>query len=347
MKRKIIKSAIAVLIASSLVTAVWAQYHMESTMNRDGLTEVKEFILSLPEDKQTAIADLHEAHKTEMKALMDTYRDVEKTDIIKAKIETKMKELHAKHLAEVKVLLAWVEWAEAIIAKMEEKHQSMMSMSGSMDMMMSGTWNMDMQHMMHTGMWMMTWSWKMDMSHMMKGKMQEEDPFIKTLTEEKREDLKTLTDAHHADIKALMDTYKNVEITDAINDEMELKVKALHDSYVASLKTLLTWIEWAEAFIAKAEAKKPSDMMNHKWKMGEVKKRDNQKKVQAHKAKYDKKIGKTLSNLSDHKLHKLLSKLDQISEKIQNDASFTEEMKNDYLDKIEALRTIITAEVGN
>lgn len=245
MKRKIIKSAIAVLIASSIVTAVWAQYHMENTMNKNGLTEVKEFILSLPADKQDAMATLHETHRNEMKALLDSYKDVERTETIQTEMKAKMKELHAQHLSEVKALLVGVEWADEIIAKMEEKHETMINMSDKMDMM-SGSWNMDMSIMKH----------KMNM------------------------------EAHKG-------------------------------------------------------------MMMNKGEMGDMKKRDNAKKVMAHKAKYDKKIGKTLAKVTDDTLSKLLTKLDTISKKIQNDTSFTDTMKNDYLDKIEALRDIITAEIGN
>lgn len=341
MKRKIIKSAVAVLIASSIVTAVWAQYQMENTMNKDGLTEVKEFILSLPVEKQEALTTLHETHRNEMKTLIDSYKDIEKTDAIQAEIEAKMKELHTKQLSEVKALLVWVEWADAIIAKMEEKHETMWDMKGKMMMMWE---NMNMMSM--SGSWM-------DM-HMMKWKMSWDDAFIKTLSEEVQASLKTLKDTHHADIKTLLDSYKGVEMTDVTKAEIDAKLQALHDTYITAVKALLVWVEWAEEFISKIEAKKPSDMMGehkgmmvNKWKMGDMKKRDNAKKVMAHKAKYDKKIGKTLAKVTDDKLSKLLIKLDQITEKIQNDTSFTDVMKNDYLDKIEALRDIITVEIGN
>lgn len=83
------------------------------------------FVKSLPTATQEKLKTLQEAQRTEMKAIMDSYKDIERTDAINAEIKAKIEALQIKHKADITTLLSGITGAEDFIAQMGQGPRGM------------------------------------------------------------------------------------------------------------------------------------------------------------------------------------------------------------------------------
>jgi uncharacterized protein YsxB (DUF464 family) len=176
------------------------------------------FVKSLPTATQEKLKTLQETQRTEMKAIMDSYKDVTRTDAINIEIKAKIEALQTKHKADLMTLLSGITGAEDFIAQMGHGPRGM------------GEW--------HFGEKEISWKWQMNST------------FVKSLPTATQEKLKTLQETQRTEMKAIMDSYKDVTKTDAVNAEIKAKIETLQTKHKAQLTTLLSGVTGAENFIA-------------------------------------------------------------------------------------------------